>query len=251
MSSDGGKGRTRSKVLAFVMLAVGILGLASAAWSLSSVESVDLLRYSSFEGDGALEGHMTLESGAGLENGTVRVEGTEITATTGADGRYRIEGVPSGHQTILYDGDGKNATVNTFISPSATTKMDVVLYEDPSKNFIDDTSDIEDTGIAMVTALAGIIVFFSAYSLMGSYFAYKGRRYMLVMGAAVCGIFTFGFCLGSVLSIAAIMVALWASKDFKAQPMPRLESQMEVGSEKLTSPGSSQWPEGARGPRRA
>jgi len=89
---------------------------------------------------GVVSGQVTDARATGLANATVRVDGTRLEATTGADGRYRIGNVPAGSRsiTVLRLGygsqrrtvtvnSGEEATVNVVLQPGAVALEQVVV----------------------------------------------------------------------------------------------------------------------------
>ncbi len=56
---------------------------------------------------GTLQGYIKCgDSGQPIQGATVTIEGTSLTATTDAEGFYKIENVPSGEQRLLIDAAG-------------------------------------------------------------------------------------------------------------------------------------------------
>ena len=90
---------------------------------------------------GTIAGQVTdVRSTQGLEAVSVQVEGTRFGAATGADGRYRIAGVPAGSYTLttrrigygpgrqaVTVAPGATATANFALAPMATSLDEVVV----------------------------------------------------------------------------------------------------------------------------
>ena len=70
---------------------------------------------------GALEGRLTDANGASLFGATIQVVGTDLGTAAGDDGRYRIEGVPAGTQTVTSSYVGYAPVRRTVIIPEGGT----------------------------------------------------------------------------------------------------------------------------------
>ena len=80
---------------------------------------------------GNIEGTVADEGGA-IEGATVVVEGTDLSATTDADGYYVIENVPAGEQDITASADGYySETATVTVEEDATVTQDFTLEAIP------------------------------------------------------------------------------------------------------------------------
>lgn len=74
-------------------------------------------------GGGRMEGVVQDASGAAIPNATIRIiqtgSGAELTATTDADGRYRLRGLPPGNYRLIANGPGFNTTAINGINLSS------------------------------------------------------------------------------------------------------------------------------------
>ncbi len=103
-------------------------------WSLASVALALLLCPSlSAQQTGTVVGQVTRErDGSPLATINVSVEGTNVSTITGTDGRYTLQRVPAGPQTLLFRQLGQRPSERavTVVADQRTT-LDVVLAEQP------------------------------------------------------------------------------------------------------------------------
>ncbi len=80
---------------------------------------------------GAIEGRVTaVDSREPLADVIVRVEGTPRAALTGADGLFRITGVPAGMQVVVARSLGRDAQSDSvLVAGGATVRIDLALRE--------------------------------------------------------------------------------------------------------------------------
>ena len=79
--------------------------------------------------EGSIGGRVTAaRSGQPIASATVLVQGTQLGATTDADGNYRIAGVPAGVRTVIARRIGYSATTRTVsVADDATATLDIGL----------------------------------------------------------------------------------------------------------------------------
>lgn len=100
------------------VFAVALLGLATLAPGRVSAQDV-----------GVLSGRVTTHTGSPVVGATVRVDQTGTSSTTtGQDGRFRVERVPTGFHRVDISAIGFSpATKRVLVNPGATTDADFVL----------------------------------------------------------------------------------------------------------------------------
>ena len=92
------------------------------------------------EGSGVVAGKVTDARANPIANVTVRVDGTRLAGSTGADGMYRIANVPAGSRTIVFTrlgyssqrstatvSAGGEATVNVTLTPGVVALEEVIV----------------------------------------------------------------------------------------------------------------------------
>ena len=97
-------------------------GLARADLAVRAVEDLEP------PANGNIEGTVEDEDEAAIEGATVVVEGTDLSATTDADGDYLLEDVPTGNQDVTASADGyAPETVTVKVEEDATVTQDFTL----------------------------------------------------------------------------------------------------------------------------
>ncbi|MCL7417412.1 MAG: carboxypeptidase regulatory-like domain-containing protein [Halalkalicoccus sp.] len=78
--------------------------------------------------NGDISGTATDAAGDGIEGATVSVEGTDLSATTAADGSYTIENAPNGEHTLVVSADGyENGSQMVTVENGNDVTADVTL----------------------------------------------------------------------------------------------------------------------------
>ncbi len=82
---------------------------------------------------GNIEGTVKDEDGAAIEGATVVVEGTDLSATTDADGYYLLEDVPMGDQDVTASADGYYSKTETVtVDEGITVTLNFTLVAIPT-----------------------------------------------------------------------------------------------------------------------
>lgn len=185
-----------------------------------------------------IEGQVVDENGDPLENASISIIDTHLQTETDENGRYRIVGVLDGFQEIRVEKSGhKTIILKTFVSNDDSTKENYnindgeVHRQGNEYDFtLPDGSGELTYGVDADTlekifgdlhgflSLIGVITLIcSIVALIGGIFALKREHYGVSIAAAVVGIFSFGFAIGSILSIIALFVILLASDEFDSE----------------------------------
>jgi len=81
---------------------------------------------------GTVEGRVIDQTGAGIGGASVTIRGTRLLASTGADGRYRLVGIPAEEVELIARAIGYRASAKTVrIREGAVTTADFTLTADP------------------------------------------------------------------------------------------------------------------------
>jgi hypothetical protein len=59
----------------------------------------------------------------------------------------------------------------------------------------------------------------SIVALIGGYFSLRRKNYVLVLVSSIVAIFSFGFFIGSMLAIIALIIVIISSKEFDIEPI--------------------------------
>jgi hypothetical protein len=180
---------------------------------------------------GEVWGTVTLDDGLPAENVTVFIVGEDINTTTDANGEYVLKDVPIGSATLRVELEGyktieKNIFVNaekkrdfpggTHKDTGANSENDHDFELEPGTGVVEEGEEIPFDILTSILYVCGVIsLLFSIIVIAGGYFAMQRKRYYFVALAAICGIFTFGFFISSIISFIALFIIILARKEFQ------------------------------------
>lgn len=225
----------KPKTAGGLLIAAGILGLILASFMIiggvymGSIENFDM------EDGGQVDitGVILAADGTPIDNVTLCIEGTHITVTTNSAGHYQMLGVPTGYQQLILEKPGYNSIIrHVYIildinSDTESFGNQLVIYNDSELNFNmsvgNDTFTYGQEGEIfsmermeiMVLVFGVIFMLCSIGAIIGGFYALKTEKYHIAMVGAVLGIFSLGFGIGTILSIAALIILLLSSGEFK------------------------------------
>ncbi len=195
-----------------------------------------------------MQGVVSNSEGQPLDNVTVSITDTHLYAVTNSTGQYRLAGVPCGYREIRVEKQGFRTMVyrtqiqepakydpfthdnpaNVSISEGSVTYdftmtpgSDVVTYgpEMPTSHPTSNRMITLFTACGAVTLIAGIL------SIVGGIYSMKRQHYGLAIIGASLGIFGFGFALGTILAIVALLILLLSSAEFDKDDRASRENQ--------------------------
>lgn len=235
--------RKKSKkptVAGSLLLVVAVLGIlfsivmVGSGFFLDNVEGLTELSNETV----TIEGQVVDENGDPIENATVTILDTHLETETNANGRYRIVGVPDGFQEIKVEKSGyKTIILKTFVNKDDSTKENYNIHDGEVHRqgneydfTLPDGSGELTYGVdadtlekifgdlhGLLSILGIITLVCSIIALIGGIFALKREHYGIAIAASVVGIFSFGFAIGSILSIIALFIILLASDEFDSE----------------------------------
>jgi hypothetical protein len=191
------------------------------------------------EDTGDITGEVTsFNDGLPIENATITVLGTDLSAMTNEKGEYLIYNVPVGNQRIQVEKEGFNTIIlKTFVEPE-NMDMDMDPNEpDRPKNheefILTDGNDVIEKGsyppwelIRNLVLVCGVIlVILTILVILGAYASFKRENFRLAIVGAVAGIITLGL-----FSFIALFILLLAKDEFK-KPQKDTPSQGPLGGE--------------------
>jgi len=197
-----------------LLIAVGVLGIATAvtlAYDMSG-EGLDGLLG---ENEADVMGQVRESDGHLVADATITHEKTGTSSTSGVTGWYFLEELETGKVVLTMEAQGYKTVVKTvhlergqyvidFLAEPGTGQVEV--GDDP----VAEPADAKTGGRLLVI---GIIIC-SAFSLVGAYAAYLRRWYSLVLIGSVLGILTWGWLLGSVLSLVSLITIMPLRREF-------------------------------------
>ncbi len=168
-----------------------------------------------------------------IENATITVQDTHLYVLTNSTGYYQLLGVPGGAKIITIEKEGYNTIErHLFIMEDSSSSNEVMgsttlIYDDTELSFtLTEGSGTyiygSEDGNFTIEGMGPLIVFFGfifsicgIFAIIGGYYALKTQKYALAITGAILGIFSFGFGLGTILAIVALIILLLARDEFK------------------------------------
>ena len=190
---------------AIILIIVFIIGISTAAFSESFIESSHDL--ASFAGlTGSMKILVTDQSNKTLSNVKIKIDDFED--FTNSNGYVSAENIELGIQELsISKNNYKNQTREILISPFFKYESTIILENESGqiKNI-----DFNSSGCAI------IIVIFSIIALIGSIACLKRQHFDIAIICAFIGIFSFGFFLiGSILAIIAFIFIFRSKEEFE------------------------------------
>ena len=203
--------RSKAQLAGLLLLAVAVLGLFAATATAIKWSGYD----SPWEGDAtaSLYGSVIDVNGTALEN--VRVAAGGQQAFTDGEGRYFLHNLTSGELKVTFFSPGFR-THSTWIDlrPAATNLLNAQLEPDDGHDIIDQRSNVARPWPPSA-AQAPVLALMALLALMGAGAALLERHFRLALFGAVAGILSWGFLLGSLLSLAALLLLLGDRERFE------------------------------------
>lgn len=231
----------RLQLVAVLLGIVGVLGLATSglvAVSPAGEGFDDLLP----DDEADVMGQVRDDEGNLVEGATVTYSKGGISDTTGSGGWYFLEGVDTGNVVLTMEADGFKTVERTvqlergkytvdFLAEAGTGTVEVSGAAVPEPG---------DAGARTWLMAVGIAVA-SVFALLGAYSAYVHRWYPLVLVGCLFGLLTWGWFVGSALSVLSLIVVLplrghFGPKDIECElpwhepPPPDLEVPDDEGT---------------------
>jgi hypothetical protein len=232
----------RLRLLTLLLVIVGVLGIASALMVATSPagEGLDGLLP---DDEADVMGQVRDADGYLVEGAVVTYVRGGLSDTTGTTGWYFLEGVETGKVVLRMEADGYKTvdktvhlergkyTVDFLAEPgSGTVEVPGIAVPEPG--------DAGDRTWLMAMGM-GIA---SVFALLGAYAAHIRRWYPLVIVGGIFGILSWGWFVGSAISMVALVIAVPLQTQFGPKairddrpwhepPPPDLEVPDDEGSE--------------------
>lgn len=220
--SSWGADYSRRMVIAFwILVIVGILGLASSVATVMSSFTIkdleeqspnDTVTFSVWVFD-STTGRPIQGANIGITDGSYYVNGT-----SDSEGLIVLENVRTGtFQMFLHHPDYKTIKGEIFVSKGTPNVLDVPMETgNPSQTAEASLVPIRSrTYSPELTNIMAVVMFMSSVSAFISAFFVRMREFfMLAVISAFLSIFSFGFLLGSILSLVAIILVINSYRGF-------------------------------------
>jgi hypothetical protein len=191
-----------------------------------------------FEGNSDLEGRIVNKTGDGISGVLVEIMGTRFSTYSDSEGNYEIPNAPNGIKKIRLTVSGYKMETNTLLlHPDFGSQVDFQMEEG--------SGNLEFNNLWFFFTISILMVLFSIFTIYGSYFASKKKRFAVVLVGSVLGMLTmapsllFTFLpsifimgiLGFILSCSATIMTITNRKFFT-------KTQHDFDSDESTEPKS-------------
>jgi uncharacterized membrane protein len=182
------------------------------------------------DGNTELQGVVMDDNGEPPANVTVSIVGhNDVSDLTGENGRYFLLGVPTGNQEIKAEKTGYKTTIyKKFVAPdggemnwegshwNTSEHQDLILV--PGTGTVTSGSYPPFEAFqSIIWVCISIIAILSVVTLLGGLYALKRSNWPMALIGSVCGIFTIGFGLGTILAFVALFVLILCRDEFKSK----------------------------------
>ncbi len=206
-------------VLLVVAAVVGVLG-AVAAWS--AQDGIGGLGALLEEPRADVMGVVKDADGDPVVGATVTAVDEGMSATTGVDGYYFLEGVPTGRVELRMEAQGHVTVVRRVTLERGTYVVDLVTRVGSGSEEVPShpaPSAGDSTRGAFVVVLAMAVGAVAAVA--GAFGAWTRNYYTLALTGALLGLFTWGWWLGTVLAAVAVALVAPLRREFRGAARER------------------------------
>lgn len=211
----------RLHLVATLLGIVGVLGIATAVIVAVSPagEGLDGLLP---DDEADVMGQVRDSNGYLVEGATVSYSRRGLSDTTGTTGWYFLSGVDTGEVVLTMEADGYKTVEKTVHLERG--KYTVDFLADPGTGTVEvpgqAVPEPGDAGTLTWVMAAGIAIA-SVFALLGAYAAYAHRWFPLVIIGCLFGILTWGWFVGSIISVVALVIAVPLKAQFGLKAIER------------------------------
>lgn len=206
--------QTKVGFAGLLLLLVFIIGIIYGIFWITENLGTESFKESS-QKIGTVEGKVEDKNGEAINDAHILFIGknNKFEATTNQEGWYIIEDIYEGYYNVIAEKEnyGSLTIKNVKVLPGQIETVDFVLG---SK---DKTIILEKDDELKKNSMKGIIIFFtsSIFALLGSFLAIQKKSFKACSLFTVLSIPSFGFLIGSILAIIALILILSSKEDFK------------------------------------
>lgn len=156
-----------------------------------------------------LEGVVQTDEGNPLKDVEITMDGQNWTWTTNEQGRFYIYDVESGIREIIFNLENyEEQTQRVDLEVGRINVVNAILEEGSCGNnceYIDKTFEVDNPAeVSLVLSI--LIILFSVITFYGSIAALRKSDFNMAAIGAIAGILSYGFMIGSILSIVALLM---------------------------------------------
>ena len=162
-----------------------------------------------------VQGVIQTDDGNPLENVEITLNGQNWTWTSNEQGRFYIYDVEGGIREITFNLENyEEQTQKIELEVGRINVVNAILEEGNCSSdceYIDKTFEVDNPAeISLV--LSVIIILFSVVTVYGSIAALRKSDFSMALIGSIAGVLSYGFMLGSILSIVA-MLMIFSDRD--------------------------------------
>lgn len=217
------KERTNKPMIAGTLLIVAFVLGASWGGSFVFADSLlkDSMRQTTITGiTGSINGTVTDQNNTPLLGVNITVETMNMSTTTNENGSYSLTKIPLGIHRLNLTKEGYRTQIyEILISPFQTTTYNMKMTsvgnqsEYPAENHtIDQLWSKIRTSLFFCSA---VFIVFAIFALVGAVYAIKRKQYPVAIIGSIFGILSFGFLIGSICSIIALVLLIISKEEFE------------------------------------
>lgn len=214
--------RTRTRFAAVLLLAVMVLGLVNAMSVLYDGMQYKTPQETLSNNSGTVYGRVTDDKGVGIEGASVTLQGTSYKGFSDADGWYFIGSVPV--RTYRVEADRANYTSmikDVKIEEQTPKPIDFELSKGTGAKYATSSVPSELGNLQPSYAYSsGAMALSSIFALIGMLLCIRRVYYWPAILCAAVGALSYGFLLGTVLSVLALLIIVLSRPAF-VPPKPQ------------------------------
>jgi len=190
-------------------------------------------------GSGEIEGQVIYLNATPAVGANVTVVDLNLMASTNETGHYRILNVDNGWHDLKIEMPGyktllKSVYVTTMNMAGSSasgisqgvTKADFQLQPGSGEQRIGEartpgskTGPMDENAQSLIQSMGAVCmvlgVVLGSFAILGGYFAFRTEKLGIVALGTLCGLLSFGFAIGSVLAIIALILLLLSTDEFE------------------------------------
>ncbi len=201
--------RSEKTTLAAIFLILSfILGISMGAILLAHHNML-------YEGNGEIKGYVVDEKGNGLYDVSIYVDGN-FSMRSDEKGRFEIKNISAGEHVLTFEKNGfKKLVVKTFVLPSSISISEKYTLKKGSGE--EKITSLTLYAVKFLPVFSYAVITLSFLPLIGGIFCLMRKHFIIVVVSSVFGIFSFGFIVGSLLSIIALILVLLSRDEFEEE----------------------------------
>lgn len=185
-------------------------------------------------GYGDIEGQVIFMNSTPVAGVNVTVTDLNLMASTNETGHYRILNVANGWHDLKVEAPGyKTLVKSVFVKVTdvtgtggTITRADFQLQPGVGEQRLGEahtpgskTGPMDRNAQEMIRSVGAVCmvlgVVLGSFAILGGYFAFRTEKLGIVALGTLCGILSFGFAIGSVLAVIALILLLLCTDEFE------------------------------------